>query len=284
VTEFGYCSFEGTYGHAFGEDEHAKVIAAEFAAMDFPYVCGAAIWCWADHPWPAGRYVCGLAISPFGVVSRDRHKLKPFWTARAMFRSRQSLEAHADERTPSRTTQVIMVRPHMNDIPQALFPEGYGIRPMTTDDIGLWTDIQRDAEPYLQITPRIFRDEFGDDLEALERRCFIVTDPRGLGIGTVSAWYHRDFRGQDYGRIHWVAIRPSCQGKGLGKAALAYAMRRLAQWHERCYLVTSTERLQAIRMYLDFGFMPDLGRPSARITWSELSTRFKHPALDGLLG
>ena len=89
ITEFGYCSFAGTHGNSFGEDEHSRVLETEFAAFDAPFVCGAAIWCWADHAWPAGRFLGGLSISPFGVVTRDRRKLKPFYTARELFRSRQ---------------------------------------------------------------------------------------------------------------------------------------------------------------------------------------------------
>ena len=279
VTEFGYGSFAGTTGNAFGEDEHARVIESDFTAMATPFVCGAAIWCWADHPWPPGRYLGGLALSPFGVVSRDRRKLKPFWTARALFRAKQGL-VPAPPQAWSGGTSVIMLRPHLNDIVDVPFPDGYGIRPMTTGDIGLWTDIQRDAEPYLKITDTLFHAEFGADLEAIKWRCFIVTNPKGLGVGTISAWYNGDFRGQRYGRIHWVSLRPSCQGLGLSKSALAYSLKQLAQWHDRCYLVTSTERIPAIHLYLKFGFVPDLTLPNATAVWRELANRSKDPVLE----
>ena len=91
ITEFGYYSFAGSRGHAYGEDAHARALEAEFAAFDAPFVCGAAIWCWADHPWPAGRYLGGLHVSPFGVLSREREKLEPFWTASALFRAKQGI-------------------------------------------------------------------------------------------------------------------------------------------------------------------------------------------------
>ena len=282
VTEFGYGSFAGTFGNAFGEDEHARVIESDFAALTTaPFVCGAAIWCWADHPWPAGRYLGGLALSPFGVVSRDRRPLKPFWTARTMFRAKQGLTTPHLPRSAG--TSVLMLRPNLEGIATAPFPEGYSIRPMTRDDVGLWTDIQRDAEPYLKITDTLFQEEFGDDWAAIQWRCFIVTNPKGLGIGTISAWYNADFRGARYGRIHWVALRPACQGLGLGKAALAYSLQQLAQWHDRCYLATSTERVPAIQLYLNFGFVPDLVRPNATAVWQEFATRFNHPVLEQTL-
>ena len=91
VTEFGYCSFPGTYGHRFGEDTHALVLEEEYRGFDAPYVTGALAWCWADHPWPAGRFLGGLAMSPFGVVSRERTHLLPFHAVRALFRRRLGL-------------------------------------------------------------------------------------------------------------------------------------------------------------------------------------------------
>lgn len=85
ITEFGYVSFAGTNGHAYGEDVHARVLEAEYAAFGQPYICGATIWCWADHAWRTGSFMGGLSVSPYGVVTRDRQKLKPYWTARRLF-------------------------------------------------------------------------------------------------------------------------------------------------------------------------------------------------------
>jgi beta-galactosidase/beta-glucuronidase len=85
ITEFGYVSFAGTSGHAYGEDVHSRVLEAEYAAFDEPYICGATIWCWADHAWRCGSFMGGLSVSPYGVVTRDRRKLKAYWTARSLF-------------------------------------------------------------------------------------------------------------------------------------------------------------------------------------------------------
>ena len=122
--------------------------------------------------------------------------------------------------------------------------------------------------------------EFGHDLEATLRRCFIVTKPNGAAAGTISAWYNPDYKGQDHGQIHWVAIRPAEQGVGLGKAALSYAMNQLALWHERAMLGTSTARIPAIKMYLNFGFVPDLDHPDALEAWAVVRQHITHPALE----
>ncbi|MCY3024450.1 MAG: GNAT family N-acetyltransferase, partial [Planctomycetota bacterium] len=110
-------------------------------------------------------------------------------------------------------------------------------------------------------------------------RCFLVVDSKERAVGTISAWSNPAYRGQDYGRIHWVALRPSHQHKGLARPALAFALRRLALWHTRCYLVTQVTRLPAIKLYLDFGFQPDLSDQRLERLWCYLRDRLKHPAL-----
>ncbi|MBN1579421.1 MAG: GNAT family N-acetyltransferase [Anaerolineae bacterium] len=284
VTEFGYASFEGVSGGAFGQDVQAQAIAHEFASMDAPYVCGATIWCWADHAWPPATfgYCYYLGTSPYGVVTRERRKLEAYWAVKKLFQEKQTTIELSRTTEPSRTIEpspvaspqegvagygVWMIRPDMSDIPQVPFPEGFGIRPMRLDDVGLWTDIERDAENYYTIGDDTFYHVFGADLQAIQWRCFIVTNPKGAGVGTISAWYDRHFKNQEYGRIHWVAIRPAYQGKGLGKAALSFALNQLARWHDRCYLDTQTRRLPAITMYLRFGFVPDMSVPGAQEGW-----------------
>lgn len=175
-----------------------------------------------------------------------------------------------------------MIRPHLREIPQAAFPAGFGIRPLRLDEAALWTDIVRDAEEFFPIADDLFAREFGGDPEAIPERCFILTGPKGIAVGTISAWYNRAFKGEEYGRIHWVAVRPAYQGRGLGKAGLAFALNRLAQWHRRAYLTTNTARLLAIRLYLDFGFLPDLDEPDARALWCPVQEALCHPVLAAL--
>jgi len=93
VTEFGGCAIEGTWSSLYGEDTQATIIECEFAGMEAAAVCGTVIWCWADHAWPPGAFFNGLAISPFGVVTRERRKKAAYWTTRRLFRQRQGLSA-----------------------------------------------------------------------------------------------------------------------------------------------------------------------------------------------
>lgn len=176
---------------------------------------------------------------------------------------------------------VRMIRPHLRDIPTVPFPEGFGIRALRRDEGPLWTDVQRDAEEIITIADDLFVRQFGDEPEQIERRCFFVVNPNGAAVGTISAWHG----GEDatLGRIHWVAVRPAYQGRGLGKAALAFALERLARWHERAFLDTSTTRIPALKMYLDLGFAPDLEQgPDARSAWRRVRAVLDHPGLAGI--
>jgi beta-glucuronidase len=287
VSEFGHPAHVGVRGSLYGEDTQAAAIAHEFAGMAAPYVCGATVWCWADHPWPATTfgYCRYLATSPYGVLTRDRHRLEAYRVIKRLFRARQGCgdQVGPAAPVPGRAGYALhMIRPHLQDIPQVAFPEGFAIRPMRLDEGGVWLDIQRDAEPYFPVADDLFVREFGRDPQATQWRSFLVIDGKGVAVGTISAWYDRDHRGSDDGMIHWVAIRPAYQGLGLGKAALAYALQELAERHDRAYLGTQSRRLPAIHMYLNFGFLPDLGSAEAIAGWREVKAQLSHPTLEAL--
>ncbi|MHC4983617.1 MAG: glycoside hydrolase family 2 protein [Planctomycetota bacterium] len=93
VSEFGHPCIEGEFGGTWGEDTAARAINAEFEGMTAPYVCGATIWCYADHPWPKFDHLRGVTVSPFGLVSRNRKKLEPYHAAKKMFADRRARAA-----------------------------------------------------------------------------------------------------------------------------------------------------------------------------------------------
>ena len=91
ITEFGSCSLEGTRAGAYGEETAAAIIEVESAGMDAPYVRGAIVWCWADHAWPPLLGFQSLAVSPFGVLTRERKPKAPFHTCRRLFKEKSTL-------------------------------------------------------------------------------------------------------------------------------------------------------------------------------------------------
>lgn len=276
IAEFGYTAIVGSFGNAMGEDAQVAAIRAEAKAFNKSYVCGMTIWCYADHPWPEETFLNYITTSPYGVVTRERRPKHVCASLPLIFNAKPTPPPTVPDFDQA---SVRMIRPHMRDLPEYSFPDGFGIRTMNRGEAGLWEDVQRDAEPFFKITHGLFDSAFGDDPDAIERRCLLITGRDGCAVGTISAWYSRDFKGGDWGRIHWVAIRRQFQGRGLAKAALSHAMNLLAQWHDRAWLDTSTGRVGAIKLYLDFGFVPDLDAPWAREAWTAYRRKLDHLAL-----
>jgi GNAT superfamily N-acetyltransferase len=174
---------------------------------------------------------------------------------------------------------IAMIRPDLRDLPEASLPEGYSLRAWTSLDEGLWLDIHRDAEPLFQVEDDLFERNFGDDRDAALDRVFFIVDGRGVAVGTIAGWYSDDYYGQPAGRIHWVAVRPSHRRLGLARGALAEVLGKMAHWHDRAWLLTSTARMGAVRLYLDFGFRPDLRFEEAEERWALMGRHLDHPAL-----
>ena len=95
LTEFGHPCFAGVQGCQFGEDTQAKLIEDAFSGTNAPYCCGAAIWCYADHPWPEEPYFYALTMSNFGVVTRQRQPRRGYAAARRIFIERQRSRANS---------------------------------------------------------------------------------------------------------------------------------------------------------------------------------------------
>jgi len=115
-----------------------------------------------------------------------------------------------------------------------------------------------------------FQKSFMPYMPELQRRCFFVATADGERIGTATAWW--DYVGQRrHPLIHWVAVKPDYQGKGLGKALIAEVLRLMTviDGDGIFYLKTSTYSHQAIRLYERVGFYlinekNVLGRPNDR--------------------
>jgi len=169
---------------------------------------------------------------------------------------------------------VSMVRESLALIPDWLLPATCAIRGYRLGDERTWTDVQLAAEKQLQIEAGLFRREFGADEGELERRQLFLCDGSGRAIGTATAWYDNSYRGRRCGRVHWVAIVPEAQGRGLAKPLLAATLRRLAELgHQRAVLGTHSYRLPAISLYLKFGFVPDAHTPAEAEAWRRIAGR-----------
>ena len=179
---------------------------------------------------------------------------------------------------------VAMARISLDNIPEYPLPAGYKFRLFKRGEELVWAQMQVDVGAFESIEKAMerFNSEFAPHINDFEKRCiFIVEGLTGRVIGTTTAWYHPECDGDDRGRIHWVAIIPEFQGRKLAKPMLAEAMRVLkACHHERVHLWSKTSAMKAIRMYLDFGFVPENVSERFEEAWRAVAGEIDHPALE----
>jgi GNAT superfamily N-acetyltransferase len=152
-----------------------------------------------------------------------------------------------------------MVRENLDEVPHYELAAPYTMRWYRPGDQEAWLEIHERADKYTTVTPGLFEQQFGTDAEALGLRQCYLCDPDGTPIGTATAWFGDDYAGGPWGRVHWVAIVPERQGRGLSKPLLSRVCLRLRELgHGRAYLTTQTVRTAAINLYLKFGFVPEM--------------------------
>ena len=164
---------------------------------------------------------------------------------------------------------VWMDRAHLEGVPEHSLPSPYRLRMYQTGDAQDWLEIHRLADRYTRVTADLFGRQFGDDQQRLADRQLYLCDGDDQPIGTATAWFD-DRPGGDpsIGRVHWVAIVPDYQGRGLARPLITAVCHRLRPLgHRRAILATGSARLPAICLYLKFGFVPMLTRPDEAAAW-----------------
>jgi GNAT superfamily N-acetyltransferase len=182
------------------------------------------------------------------------------------------MSRHASE--PPIGDKIILWREHLEGISNFPLPPGFSLRWYQPGDQEIWFRIQTASDQLNEITPELFQQQFGNDDQALaKRQCYLLTT-QGRAVGTATAWYNDNFEGRDFGRVHWVAILPDYQGRGLARPLMTAICERLRELgHKRAYLTTSTARLGAIRLYLRFGFSPLIRNPAEAALWHSVEDK-----------
>ena len=177
--------------------------------------------------------------------------------------------------------RVAMIRDTLNDLPEYPLSGCCFFKNYKRGDEEVWAEIETSAGEFTDVDSALkrFQSEFGPYLSGMEKRCLFLCTDAGEIIGTAAAWYNREFKDGTYGRLHWVAIRPEYQGRGLGRPLVSAAMKRLAEFHQKAYLTSQTTSAAGIKIYLDFGFLPCISTGKCRRAWRLLARELNHPAL-----
>jgi ribosomal protein S18 acetylase RimI-like enzyme len=150
---------------------------------------------------------------------------------------------------------VTMVNHDLLTIPVCGLSPDYQIHWYTPGDEEIWVNIQKVADKYNIITNQLFLREFGDgSFDLQERQCYIYTKD-GNAFATGTAWAESEGRYKGYGKVHWVAVLPEFQNRGIGTALTSIICQRFIDLgHTQAMLRTSTLREPAIHLYEKFGF------------------------------
>ena len=150
-------------------------------------------------------------------------------------------------------------------------PKGCHIRPFAPEDQSCWVELQSSTGVYGRVSSELFKREFGDrNPDHAERIMF--AEVAGEAVGVSAAWYPGPDVSASTGRVHWIAIKPSHQRRGLGRALVVTTLWRLHELgYASAYLTTGSENLPAINLYRSLGFEPFPRTAEERTAWQAVA-------------
>ncbi len=173
--------------------------------------------------------------------------------------------------------EVWMHQPDLSNALVVALPDGYHMRFYRDGDVQTWLNIQRAADPDAPLSAETFHNHMPDETKLPHRVLFMV-DPAGKDIGSITAWDDDQLMGREMGLVHWVAIIPEAQGKGLAKPLLSTVIEMFKSLnYTEAWLETNTKRIPAINLYLSFGFKPYQREQIDRDAWHAVAPRLKYP-------
>ena len=164
--------------------------------------------------------------------------------------------------------QLIMVRPHLDDLPPLRVPEPYRIRSYRPNDEVLWTELVGVAM------------NSSWTVEGCREKIIGAPgfDPGGLFfavegetvVGTACA-FHDEGNPPERGTVHMVCVHPDHRGRRLGYWLSLAVLRRFRERGLRSVqLLTDDVRLAAIHIYLKLGFAPHMSHESYPARWEAI--------------
>jgi GNAT superfamily N-acetyltransferase len=151
----------------------------------------------------------------------------------------------------------VMKRNPGTPIPEYNLPEGYKFKMYEPGFEKDWARIETSVLEFDDELDALlhFQKEYLADPGEAERRCIFIENDKGERIATSSAWWKYNGNRRDP-CVHWVAVNPNYQGKGLGKAIVIETLRLLMEIEgdKAYYLSTQTHSHRAVFIYEWAGF------------------------------
>lgn len=159
---------------------------------------------------------------------------------------------------------IIMRRPGGLACPDIELPGDYSFTAFDPDDpahIAAWAEIETSVLEFDNATEaaEYFNRDYAAYPDEAARRIWFLSAPNGKKIGTISAWFSPKQvkeRTETVPSIHWVAIMPEYQGRGLGMPLITFGIQKSIEidGHRDIYLHTQTWSHTAFHLYRKTGF------------------------------
>lgn len=172
--------------------------------------------------------------------------------------------------------QLLMRRPHLQDLPAPLVPAGYLLRHFRPGDETGWNRLM-DVAFERRSGQSDFAQEMASDDPYRPERVKLVLDEGGNIVATASCW-----RSPRYpvgsAMLHWVGADPTHGGQGLGTAVSLEALHQgLAEDCTQAFLLTDDFRAAALKTYLRLAFEPVVTHESHRRRWQMILAGLSWP-------
>lgn len=170
-------------------------------------------------------------------------------------------------------------------LPQALLPEGFSFALYQDGDARAWGEIEASVLEFehARAAKAYFMKHYVPYDSEVRRRTLFVQREDGKKVGTFTAWWNYNGK-RRHPFMHWVAVKPSHQGLGIGKALVAKGVQLMVELEGDCemYIPTQTWSHRAIRLYRWAGF--DFETESPEIAGRPNETRQGYALIRHLLG
>jgi len=154
---------------------------------------------------------------------------------------------------------VLMDKTDTAEYPRHTLPAGYAFSHYKPDLEAQWAALHFEVgqTDSLEEAEAIFKNDFaGRDIG----RMLFVLDQNNELAGTGCLWDGNHF-GTTLQRLHWIAVSPRHQGRGIAKAVVSKLLDVYNElgYADYIYLTSQTWSYRALRLYMGFGFRPYMG-------------------------
>ena len=177
----------------------------------------------------------------------------------------------------------LLLERDLKDLPCYDLPKGFHIVTYQEGDREKWIRIEKSAGEFATYEEGVDawnRYYAGHEVE-LPGRMFFVEEETDRKVATATAYHDIYGRDTTSAFLHWVAVAPEAQGKGLSKPLISHVLHRMASLNETWVKVpTQTTSWIACKVYLDLGFRPiEANKIHSREGWCIIRRLTGHPAL-----